>query len=164
MDSLGGMVTHTETEMSVEWARHNPDLFADAWRDFFNEHADGWTVRVEGRAGFVRLIATRALPAAEPTPIEEDTMSPIKVQIDGTSYSVWLDTAERDHTVDDLASGTEYRVFYCGGEWHFQRYVKATRARRGGYIAISPRTSHKLCARLKQAIEKAESTFTTQEA
>lgn len=96
--------------------------------------------------------------------IEENTMPPIKVQIDGTFYNVWINSVERDYTVDDLTSGTEYQVFYYGNEWHFRRYVKATRARRGGYVAISPRTSHKLCARLKQTVEKAESTFAAPEA
>lgn len=81
-------------------------------------------------------------------------MAPIKVQIDGTLYSVRLNTID-DIAVNDLTTGAEYSVWWYAGEWHFQRY-EPNRGRRGSYVAIKPRTSHKLCARLKQAIEKAE--------
>lgn len=59
--------TRTDLEMSLGWARENPQLFADAYNKFFAEYRDGWVVSSKARSGFLTLIAERVTEVTGPS-------------------------------------------------------------------------------------------------
>lgn len=52
-------LTQVYAELSVEWARHHPDLFAKTYNGFFDQYKEGWKITAQARKGFITLCADR---------------------------------------------------------------------------------------------------------
>lgn len=124
--------TRTETELSLAWARENPELFVKAFDEMQEARPDrDWTFRLDmSRKGFVTVTAIRRdsvieFPATVEVEINWDHVANAMVSVVEGGYSPWFGRLDEDQTDETsvrlraelIAAG---KIWWCEGVYYDQ--------------------------------------------